>query len=209
MLKKYLTRPPALLGLLIILLAISASWQWLQVAQLGQYWQQFPQRSLAIPVADYAEQATVRALLAEDKPQLQQLVTELTHAELISSAFIYDNNGQLFAESDTLQPESISLDKDADKSIVQDQDIDMEDKEDEEEDQSLHQAMTTAEVIYIRPLYQADTPVGFLRLQLSNNAIALAQRTVWQQLTHHLSWMIPLCLLLGLLLGIAIARHKQ
>ena len=171
--KKQLTRPRLLLWLLLLLLVLFTGWQWLQVTQLGHHWQQFPQRTLATPLADYAEQQAVRALQAEDDTQRRQLVEELAGASLISSAQLYDNNGHLLAESGAIV--------------------------------DAHQELALP---YVRPLYQEGIPIGFLRLQLTNNPIALAQRSIWQQLQHHLSWLLPLCLLLGILLGLGIQSWR-
>lgn len=61
---------------------------------------------------------------------------------------------------------------------------------------------------YIRALYhqseQAPTeqePIGFLRLHLAQTNMMITQRTVWQQLLHHLQWLLPLTVLGGFLLG--------
>ena len=173
--KKYLTRPRLLLWLLLLLLVLFTGWQWLQVTQLGHHWQQFPQRTLATPLADYAEQQAVRALQSEDETQRRQLVEELASASLISSAQLYEDNGHLLAESVAMLTEQ-------------------------------HTGQTLP---YVRPLYQEGNPIGFLRLQLANNPITLTHRSIWQQLEHHLSWLLPLCLLLGLLLGLAIQHRRQ
>ncbi|WP_417617982.1 AhpA/YtjB family protein [Oceanisphaera sp.] len=171
--KTHLTRPRLLLGLLLLLLVLFTGWQWLQVSQLGHHWRQFPQRTLATPLADYAEQQAVRALQAEDDTLRRQLVEELARANLISSARLYDDNGQLLAESGVRVTDAPS--------------------------RPTHP--------YVRPLYQDGKNIGFLRLQLAHNPITQAQRSIWQQLEHHLSWLLPLCLLLGLMLGFAIQRR--
>lgn len=67
----------------------------------------------------------------------------------------------------------------------------------------------TQPLTYVRPLYQEDQPVGFLRLQLANNPLSTIQHNLWRQLEHHLSWLFPLCLVFGLLLGMGIQHLLQ
>ena len=61
---------------------------------------------------------------------------------------------------------------------------------------------------YIRQLYKESRPVGFLRLQLATSPLTLAQSGIWQQLLHHLSWLLPLCALLGILAGLGL-KHRR
>ncbi|MGB5855343.1 MAG: hypothetical protein WBH20_08825 [Oceanisphaera sp.] len=173
--KKHFTRPRLLLWLALLLLVLLTGWQWLQVTQLGHHWRQFPQRTLATPLADYAEQQAVRALLTEDEALGYLLVTELANARLISSAQLYEDSGHLLAESAALTDED----------------------------------RIEPTLPYVRPLYQEGEPIGFLRLQLANNPIAVAQRNIWQQLEYYLGWLLPLCLLLGLLLGLGLQHWRQ
>ncbi|WP_445400527.1 hypothetical protein [Zobellella sp. An-6] len=87
--------------LLVVLLLSSAGWQLAQVTELGRRWQQLPQRSLAEPLADYAQLQAVRALLTEDGDSQQQLVDELVSAGLVVSVRLYDGGGRLLAEAGT------------------------------------------------------------------------------------------------------------
>ena len=176
-----LSRPKLLLWLLVFILLLLTAWQGFQVAKLGQAWQALPQRALAKPLVDYAEQAAIRVILADDTDKAQRLVTELTAAELISSAQLYGEDGQLLAASEIAASE-VAAAAAADK---------------------------TSPLTYVRPLYQDDQPLGFLRLQLANTPLSLAQHGLWRQLNHHLSWLFPLCLMFGLLLGMGIQHRLQ
>lgn len=89
----------SLIPLLFVLLLASAGWQLAQVTELGQRWRQLPQRSLAEPLADYAQLQAVRALLTEDGDSQQQLVDELVSAGLVVSVQLYDGGGRLLAEA--------------------------------------------------------------------------------------------------------------
>ncbi len=157
-------------GLLLLLLVSFTGWQWLQVTELGQRWRQLPQRTLAGPLADYAELQAIRALQTKDNESQRQLVDELLSARLVVAAQLYDGSGQLLAGSGLIEE---------------------------------------GESPYIRPLYQEDRPVGFLRLQLAPSDLTVAQRGIWQQLLHHLSWLLPLCALLGILAGLGLKRRRQ
>ncbi|MGO4998135.1 AhpA/YtjB family protein [Oceanisphaera sp. W20_SRM_FM3] len=182
----YLTRPKLLLWLLVLVLLLLTAWQGLQVAKLGHAWQALPQRALATPLADYAESAAIRALLADDTDQAQLLVSELTAAELISSAQLYGEDGRLLAESDAK-----AAAESAPKAITE------------------PVANNTSAITYVRPLYQDEQPLGFLRLQLANNPLSTAQHSLWRQLEHHLSWLFPLSLVFGLLLGMGLQHWLQ
>lgn len=170
--KKYSVKhKPLLLLLLMVLLLMSfTGWQWLQVTQLGYQWRQLPQRTLAGPLADYAELQAVRALLAEDDESQHKLVEELISAQLVVAAQLYDGGGQLKAEAGNLDD---------------------------------------GEAPYIRQLHQESRPVGFLRLQLATSPLTMAQSGIWQQLLHHLSWLFPLCSLLGILAGMGFKHRRQ
>ncbi|WP_344962081.1 hypothetical protein [Oceanisphaera sediminis] len=159
-----------LLLLLLMLLVSFTGWQWLQVTELGQRWQQLPQRTLAGPLADYAELQAERALLAEDDESQHQLVEELVSAQLVVAAQLYDGGGRLLAEAGTLD---------------------------------------NGDAPYIRQLYRESRPVGFLRLQLATSPLTMVQSGIWQQLLHHLSWLFPLCALLGILAGMGLKRRRQ
>ncbi|MBO1518337.1 hypothetical protein [Oceanisphaera pacifica] len=97
--KKCITYPRLLVGLTLLLFLLLTGWQWLQVTQLGRHWQQFPQRTLATPLADYAELHAVRALLTDNAAQHQQLVDELASIPLIDSAVLYNESAHLLASS--------------------------------------------------------------------------------------------------------------
>ena len=167
--KRSVIHKPLLL-LMVLLLMSFTGWQWLQVTQLGHHWRQLPQRTLAGPLADYAELQAVRVLLAEGDESQHQLVEELVSAQLVVAAQLYDGGGRLLAEAGTLGD---------------------------------------GEAPYIRPLYRDSRPVGFLRLQLATSPLTMAQRSIWQQLLHHLSWLLPLCALLGILAGLGLKQWRQ
>lgn len=193
----YLFRPKLLPWLLVLLLLLLlTAWQGSQVAKLGHAWQVLPQHTLATPLVDYAELEAVRVLLADDTLHAQRLVTELVAVDLISSAQLYADDGHLLAQAVT---ESATA---ADTHY-----------EIKAEANAAAKAPSTATkkltavghkstaLTYVRPLYQDEQPLGFLHLQLADNPLSLAQQGIWQQLEHHLSWLVPLCLALGLLLG--------
>ncbi|MFP2770961.1 hypothetical protein [Oceanisphaera sp. KMM 10153] len=167
--KKHPVIHKPLLSLLLLLLMSFTVWQWLQVSHLGYHWQQLPQRTLAAPLADYAELQAIKSLVADDAERQRQLVDELVSAHLVVAAQLYDGSGQLLAEA----------------GIPDDGDL-----------------------LYIRPLYRESRPVGFLRLQLAPSTLTMAQRGIWQQLLHHLSWLLPLCALLGILAGLGLKRRR-
>ena len=191
-----------LLWLLVLLLLLLTAWQGLQVAKLGYVWQTLPQRTLATPLVDYVEQTAVRAILADDTIQAQRLVTELTATKLISSAQLYGDDGHLLAAAvatsapTAIEPPTPTLDvKEAGTPT-------------DNPDQPLA-LPTKAELTYVRPLYQDEQPLGFLRLQLTGNPLSVAQHSLWRQLEHHLSWLFPLCLMCGLLLGMGLQHWRQ
>ena len=93
-------------GLLILTLLALSGWQWLQITQLGQHWQNVPQRALAAPLVDYAQQQAAVALNAQQRPRLQQIVDELVSAQLVATAQLYDNSGVLLAHSGEQNPYS-------------------------------------------------------------------------------------------------------
>ncbi|MBM7455733.1 putative membrane protein affecting hemolysin expression [Oceanisphaera litoralis] len=163
-------KPLLALLLLILLLMSFIGWQWLQVTELGQRWRQLPQRTLAAPLADYAELQAINSLVTDDAERQRRLVEELVSAKLVVAAQLYDGGGQLLAEAGLLGD---------------------------------------GELPYIRPLYQEERPVGFLRMQLAPSPLTMAQRGIWQQLLHHVSWLLPLCALLGILVGLGLRRRRQ
>ncbi|GHA03767.1 hypothetical protein UN63_08760 [Oceanisphaera arctica] len=168
--KKHPVIHKPLLSLLLLLLVSFTGWQWLQVTQLGYHWRQLPQRTLAAPLADYAELQAIKSLQTDDAESRRQLVEELVSAKLVVAAQLYDGGGQLLAEAGILGD---------------------------------------GELPYIRPLYRENRPVGFLRLQLAPSSLTEAQRSIWQQLLHHLSWLLPLCALLGILAGLGLNRRRK
>ncbi len=163
-------KPLLALLLLLLLLMSFAGWHWLKVTELGQHWRQLPQRTLAAPLADYAELQAIKSLEADDAERQRRLVEELVSAKLVVAAQLYDGGGQLLAEAGLLDD---------------------------------------GELPYIRPLYREERPVGFLRLQLAPSTLTMAQSGIWQQLLHHLSWLLPLCALLGILTGLGLKRRRQ
>lgn len=66
----------------------------------------------------------------------------------------------------------------------------------------------TALSAYVRPLYHQGQPIGFLYLHLANTPVAVAQNTAWQQLTYYLRWLLPLCVVFGLLVGAIASRFS-
>ena len=217
----YLTRPKLLLWLLLLVLLLLIGWQGLQLAKLGQVWQALPQRILATPLADYAEQAAIRAILADDDSQAQRFVNELTAAELISSAQLYGEEGRLLAQSEAEFTAKTKAETDAGSAADSASEEtaphaaakNTAQKKPAPQNLATQHSATNADqttpLTYVRPLYQDEQPVGFLRLQLANNPLAVAQQSIWQRLEHHLIWLLPLCLLLGLLLGIALQHWRQ
>ncbi|ART83030.1 hypothetical protein CBP31_10685 [Oceanisphaera profunda] len=199
--------PKLLLWLLVLGLLLLTAWQGLQVAKLGHAWQTLPQRTLAKPLVDYAAPEAIRALLAEDTAIAQRLVTELAAADLISSAQLYGNDGHLLAES--VAGEDAQL-KEKNEANTDAKEPSAEVKEPSAEAKKPAPIVNkTSALTYVRPLYQEDQPLGFLRLQLASNPLSLAQHSLWRQLEHHLSWLFPLCLVFGLLLGMAIQHWRQ
>lgn len=224
----HLSPPKLLLWLLVSGLLLLTVWQGLQVAKLGHAWQTLPQRTLAKPLVDYAEPEAVRALLADDIAKAQRLVTELAAAELISSAQLYGNDGHLLAESvageDAQLKEKAEAKADAKKPSADIKEPSAKDSESSTEDKKSSTkdrkpsaeakkpasiANKTPALTYVRPLYQEGQPIGFLRLQLASNPLSLAQHSLWLQLEHHLSWLFPLCLVFGLLLGMGLQHWRQ
>ncbi|WP_375055898.1 hypothetical protein [Zobellella sp. DQSA1] len=156
--------------LLVALLVSSTGWQLAQVTELGQRWRQLPQRSLAEPLADYAQLQAVRALLTEDGDSQQQLADELVSAGLVVSVQLYDGGGRLLAEAGN--------------------------------------AAGGAPLAYIRSLHHEERPVGFLHLALDPSLLTSLQSGIWHQLQRHLGWLLPMSLLLGILLGLGLARWR-
>lgn len=225
-----LSRPKLLLWLLVLLLMLITAWQGTKLAKLGPAWQALPQRMQATPLVDYAEQEAIRVLIADNSEQAQRLVTELTAATLISSAQLYGEDGQLLAQSDEnlapatspAEPEPVAAsepvlkqepkqEQESDStappknSEIESSEIESPEIKDVPPEKIAHRLGLT----YVRPLYQDEQPLGFLRLQLANNPLSLAQHGIWQQLKHHLSWLLPLSLLLGLLLGLGLQHTRQ
>ena len=206
-------RPKLLLWLLVLLLLLLTTWQAWQVTKLGHVWQALPQRTLATPLVDYAEQEAVRVLLADDTAQAQRLVNELVAAELISSAQLYADDGHLLAASvaaSVAQAVTEPATEEDTRAIIKANskvEQTVEPNADVKEPSAL--ASKHAALTYVRPLYQDEQPLGFLRLQLADNPLSLAQHGIWQQLEHHLSWLLPLCLSLGLLLGMGLQHLRQ
>ncbi|WP_319783404.1 hypothetical protein [Oceanisphaera sp. IT1-181] len=208
----HLSRPKLRLWLLVLLLLLLTAWQGLQVAKLGYAWQTLPQHALAKPLVDYAEPAAVRALLADDTTKAQRLVTELAAAELVSSAQLYSNDGHLLAESvaEPAEEEDTPLKEKAEQEAKAKVETQAESKEPSVEAKKPASIVNkTPALTYVRPLYQEDQPLGFLRLQLASNPLSLVQHSLWRQLEHHLSWLFPLCLVFGLLLGMGIQHWRQ
>ncbi|WP_157420073.1 hypothetical protein [Oceanisphaera avium] len=203
----YLFRPKLLLWLLVLLLLLVTLWQGIRLAQLGPAWQSLPQRIQATPLVDYAEQEAVRVLLADDSMQAQRLVSELAATKLISSAQLYGEEGQLIASAAKNDPKLSGL------SEAQEPDEALALKDEPTSPPQLSEAPLklgkSNSLSYVRPLYQAEQPIGFLRLQLAHNPLSLAQQGIWRQMEHHLSWLLPLCLSLGLLLGMSIQHLRQ
>lgn len=191
-----LSRPKLLLWLLVLLLSLLTAWQGWQLATLARTWQALPQRIQASPLVDYAEQTAMRAILADDTTQAQRLVTELSATPLISSAQLYGDDGQLLAAAVApLAPTSPTID------ATQLTAAELSAKP------STPAAIT--ELTYVRPLFQEEQPLGFLRLQLTGNPLSEAQHKLWRQLAQHLSGLFALCLASGLLLGIGLQHWRQ
>lgn len=186
-----LSRPKLLLWLLVLVLLLITLWQGVKLANLGSTWQALPQRMQATPLVDYAEQEAIRVLLADDSLQAQRLVNELIAAKLISAAQLYGEEGQLIATASQAPKKRKKT------------------PSPHELEKAAAHLNAAAGLAYVRPLYQEQQPIGFLRLQLANNPLSLAQQGIWRQLEYHLSWLLPLCLCLGLLLGMALQHVRQ